>query len=148
MSTRGEAEKLRSVNVKMTDAMSDELTRKNPNRSKLVRVVLAAILKAHAEGQHDAFEAAVEAAQRSSARVQKLTGTTGIAWRKVIVWIPERMHQEIVAEMRSLNLRPADFIRGAIIGFTGVDPTEGIIGDGRELWTSAVVDEGTETKKG
>ena len=143
MPDQGRPEALRSVNVKMTDAMIRNLNTRDPNRSRIARLVLAAILQELQDGNDAPFNDAVAAAQRSSAKTQKMTKAAEVAWRKAIVWVPERMHVEINNMARGHGLRPADFIRGAMIGFTGEDPTENIVIEGHELWSSDVEEEVT-----
>ncbi|MCW3782599.1 hypothetical protein [Defluviimonas salinarum] len=143
-----EPEKMRSVNVKMTDAMIKKIEARGPNRSETIRHVLAAILAARRDGVPAPFESAIEAAIRSSSRTLRLTMTSNVDWRKAIVWLPERMHREIEKECRDLDVRPADFIRGAIIGATGDDPARDIIKEGHEIWSSQVVDEAPTSATG
>lgn len=148
MPDQGKPEALRSVNVKMTDAMIASLNKHDPNRSRISRLVLAAILQESRDGNDEPFNVAVAAAQRSSAKTQKMTQAAEVAWRKAIVWVPERMHIEIHNAARNHGLRPADFIRGALIGFTGEDPTKDIVVEGHELWSSDVEEEVTTTERG
>lgn len=130
------AETLRSVNVKMTSPMIRALKDFDANRSRAVRRVIAAILHEYDHGNPEPFEAAVAAAMRSSAKTQKMTGVASIGWRKAIAWIPDRMNDRICEVICGYDLRPADFMRGAVIGFTGEDPTADIVIEGHELWNS------------
>ena len=136
-----QADKLRSVNVKMTADMIRAMDREEPNRSALARRICAAILSALEAGAIAPLEEAINAALRSSSRVQKMTRTTGVVWLKAIIWIPQRMHDRLAREAESYGIRPADFIRGAIIGYTGVDPVPDIVTEGHELWSSEAQDE-------
>ncbi|MBW3243580.1 hypothetical protein KUV57_12980 [Epibacterium sp. DP7N7-1] len=141
MPDQAKPEALRSVNVKMTDAMIASLKKHDTNRSRVTRLVLAAILQEFHDGNDEAFNEALAAAHRSSAKTQKMTQRDDVIWCKAIVWVPERMHIEIHNAARNYDLRPADFIRGALIGFTGEDPTKDIVVEGHELWLSDVEEE-------
>ncbi|WP_411840080.1 hypothetical protein [Paracoccus sp. ME4] len=133
--------KMKSVNVKMTDEMIRAVDALNANRSKVVRLICAAILKTFDEGQRGPMEQAVNAAQSSSMRAQRMTRADGPAWRKAIVWIPEDMHLRLIREMDAFDIRPADFIRGAIIGYTGINPSPAIDGeDASRIWESETVE--------
>jgi hypothetical protein len=118
---------LRSVNVKMTSDMILELDRISgkESRSSMVRTILAAIIEAYEYGRDDAFLAAVKAGQQSASRVQKKIRGSKPIWDKVIIWVPELMHEEISRNIEGTNIRPADFIRGAVMGFTGINPMKG-----------------------
>lgn len=133
------SEDMHPVSVKMTAEMIDELGRIEPdiaNRSEVVRILMSGILSARRDGELQPFEMALSAGLRSSARTQKLTQAPKIAWQKVIIWIPLRMHGEIQRIVRDHDLRPADLIRGALIGFTECDPARDVLSEGYELWTS------------
>ncbi len=121
--------RLRSVNVKMTREMILELEKISGqnSRSAMVRMILAAILEAYNNGEYTPFDAAVLAGQRSASRVHKKIVGPKPYWDKVIIWLPEQMHDEIAAYIAGSGLRPADFIRGAVIGYTDIDPMKGLL---------------------
>lgn len=131
-------ETLRSVNVKMTGAMISKLRKNDVNRSRMVRRIISAILHEREKGNDAPFDYAVQAASRSSAKTCKMIQADAIDWRKAIVWIPSALHDEIVAVLRGHDLRPADFIRGAAIGYTGEDPTAELVTTGQELWRGEI----------
>ena len=120
---------LRSVNVKMTSDMILELDRLSgsESRSGMVRTILAAVIKAFNLGQEQAYLAAIRAGQESSSRVHKKIRGSKPIWDKVIIWVPDAMHDEISTIIDGTNIRPADFIRGAVMGFTDINPMQGRI---------------------
>ena len=134
-------EDMHPVSVKMTAEMIERLEDIEPeidNRSEVIRILMSGILSARRTGNVESFEMALDAGLRSSARTQRMTQSPKIAWQKVIIWIPMRMHGEIVRIVQDHDLRPADLIRGAVIGFTECDPAKDILTEGHELWSSAL----------
>lgn len=109
-------EKMKSVNVLVTDVMLSKLdARAGTSRSHKARRILAAIIAAFDDGVDAPFLETLSLAQGSTAKSRKMAGIDESAWRKAIIWVPENMHLRMEAICSSEGLRVADFLRGAVI---------------------------------
>ena len=122
-------EKMKSVNVMVTrpilkkiDAMS------KVSRSDAIRTILAAFIAAENDGVHYPIEKSIHSALMTTIRTRRKMAVDKVRWRKAIIWVPKRMHALIedicAAQGQHIDqkLRVADFIRGAAIYASELDP--------------------------
>ena len=115
-STHMKIEKMKSVNVLVTDLMLSKLdARCGTSRSHKARRILAAIIAAFDDGLDGPFLETLSLAHGSTAKSRRRAGIDESAWRKAIIWVPESMHLRMEAICSGEGLRVADFIRGAVI---------------------------------
>ena len=137
-----ETEKMRSVNVQLTDEVIQWIDARGAgSRSEAARVVIAAILAAGVGGDDAPHSAAIDAARRTSPEIRNAVSEAGLAvWHKAIIWVPERMETEIILALRDEEgaLRVSDFIRGALFGASGQNPAAGLSRAGHEFWAGSV----------
>lgn len=130
-------QKMKSVNIVITDEIEECLTGKVPgdSRSARVRAVLAAILVANTNGDDAAFQCAMEKGTYSDWRVRKMTEEAGLAqWQKGIVWLPQVMHDRIETLISGSGLNVSDLVRGAVIGACEFDVEKLANQAGRIVW--------------
>jgi hypothetical protein len=104
---------MRSVNILVTEEISQKLLPKS--RSAAVREIAEVIINAYFSGEEWVISAVKEHADASSPKKRREDEKNGIYWEKAIVWIPEAMKREIETICAPNQLRPSEFLRGAVV---------------------------------
>lgn len=129
-------ERMKSVNVHLTDPVLRAVEGfTGENRSEAARSIIASVLAAKDAGNSSAVTQVGQYATRTNAKVRRaLTLAEAETFRKSIIWVPESMYARLEYEAQDLGIRVSDFIRGAMFGLAGIDPSKQISSEGHELW--------------
>lgn len=136
----GKPQVMKPVSVHMTDQIAARIdAMPGRNRSDKVRAVMAAILAEYRDGGSAALDAAASlAAETDWPQRKAMTAAGASPWRKAIIWIPMTMVRALEAATARRDLTVADLIRGAVVGATESDVSEGVTPDGSGAWAGQI----------
>jgi hypothetical protein len=107
---------MRSVNIMITKDINDTLSQLDErSRSAAVRYAAEIIISGHQKGIEGLIDEIRERVNRSGPAQRRENEEAGNPWSKAIVWIPDRMMNEIERIVRVNQMKPAEFLRGCVI---------------------------------
>lgn len=136
----GKSQVMKPVSVHMTQKIEARIdAMRGRSRSEKVRAIMAAILAAYRNGDNSALDtAAFNALQTDWPHRKEMTAAGADPWHKSIIWLPMNMFMALEAASGRRGVKVAGLIRGALVGATEVDVSEGVSTDGSGAWAGDV----------